>query len=118
DSWGQGIDKIQRWARTNQRRPPRFIDDFSQFTLVVYSNRIAPGERKRLLLQGERDVLMLARKQERITNRDCRQKLGLSKTQAQTALASLLAANYLSRQGRGRSTYYILNTDDPPIRNK
>lgn len=101
ESWGLGIDKIILWAEDNNLKPPKFIDDGNQFTLILFSEKSSTS-----ISELEKKVLSLFEKQNSITNKTLREELGLSKTQAQIALAKLKEKKIIISQGKGRSVAY------------
>lgn len=121
DEWGQGIDRILAWSQQSGSKPPLFEDSVTQFSITVFGPaeilpRSTPGTRKpggsawahdRASAALEAAILEYVQREERVTNREVRQHLGASKTEAQTALSHLMNDGQLTRMGAGRSTYYV-----------
>jgi len=104
ESWGQGIDLILNWAKTKSRALPEFADDSSSFTITIYPERT--------LADSEFDenfdrVLGLMADHGKITNRLVREKLKLSKTQAQVLLRQMTERGLIVGKGHGRSVHYV-----------
>ena len=110
DAWGPGIDMIMIWAMKTERPAPQFVDEASQFTIVVYgSDREArmSEDAASPMKEIEKRILSLAQRKGTVSNLDCREKMGLSKMQAQVALGNLFKTGKLQREGRGRLTHYV-----------
>ncbi len=109
DSWGQGIDNILYWAKNTNAKIPEFKNSNDQFTLTLF-----PEESNTMLSSGlplsdiERKILDLAKKNDKIANKDLQTTLNLSKTQAQMALKKLTQEKLILRHGAGRATFYTL----------
>ena len=108
DEWGQGIDKILRWARENDKIPPVFEDRYNQFTLRMYAQSSKELILTRLNLESELEnkVVGFVIENDFISNKDCREEFSLSKTQAQVLLKELVGKNIIESVGNGRSRRY------------
>lgn len=109
DSWGQGIDKIILWARDNGLTSPIFSDSSGQFTVKIFSLFSNSKSKNNKSSKLADDALEIAKMHGYLQNEQIREKLGLSKMQAQVLLGQMLNSGKLIREGKGRGTKYYLN---------
>jgi ATP-dependent DNA helicase RecG len=109
DSWGQGIDMILEWARRNGGRI-EFIDSRGEYKLIAHSPFVPPSLQLSVDFDSTqiKKILRYTEKNGRISNRECRNILDISKTKAQVLLKKMVEKGLLQQQGRGRSSEYIM----------
>lgn len=111
DSWGQGIDMILDWSKSEGIRSPVFKDSYGEYSLTIYSplmNTTETQDSSSEFNLRKNKIIEFIKTNGRITNRECRELLSISKTQAQVLLNKLLQKELISRRGRGRSVEYTL----------
>ncbi|MDC0357204.1 putative DNA binding domain-containing protein [Oligoflexia bacterium] len=110
DSWGQGIDTILAWASDQEAKKPEFLDEGSQFTLVLYPEKSEVVENSQEQSEGlsdrEEKVLKYIQHNNQMTNKVIQDHFQLSKTQVQVVLRKLLGKKLIQLHGAGRGTYY------------
>jgi ATP-dependent DNA helicase RecG len=109
DSWGQGIDKIVSWAKESHLKAPIFLDGGigGQFLATIFNERLSAPILGKREIENEAKIIALIQASGSISNKEVRDQLGYTKTQAQVALRRLLESGKIKLAGKGRSAKYI-----------
>lgn len=113
EAWGMGIDMMNREMQTANLPQPMYEDTGASFIVTL----IGPGEkwmaeREAGLPEGlnERQIKAIRYIQEkgRITNREYQALCSVSSDTAHRDLSELVRKGILRREGKGRSTHYLM----------
>jgi ATP-dependent DNA helicase RecG len=119
---GQGIDLIQDGMRSELLDEPVFREDDGFFEVVLPTGGAVTAterawlteyERRHLISDGDRPLLLSVLREGRITNARARDLMGVDSVKARASLQRLCRAHLLVQHGERRRSYYTLGALGP-----
>lgn len=123
EQWGTGIVRILDLCRERDLKTPKFEDDGSFFTVVIYKTversaggvpetaggvpEGAGGVPEEHLDEDKKKILDYLKEKGKIRRRDIEEILNVKERRARDVLKGMVDSGLLERHGKGANTYYV-----------
>jgi len=123
EQWGTGIVRILDLCRERDLKTPKFEDDGSFFTVVIYKTversaggvpetaggvpEGAGGVPEEHLDEDKKKILDYLKEKGKIRRRDIQEILKVKERRARDVLKGMVDSGLLERHGKGANTYYV-----------